>query len=141
DVNPFSRYTWRVTSASPAYGHSFTTDDVKGAQAVYRFTGPTVTWYTVTGPDQGLAAVAIDGHSKGSVNDYAAARHHRVARTFAGLGAGSHTIVITVTGRKGSAKGTGTAVSVDAFRSTSLVSTPNVSYGWARRFASVAFGG
>jgi hypothetical protein len=48
------------------------------------------------------------------VDNYAAAPHNQVARTFTGLGTGRHTVSIAVTGKKRAAA-TGKWVSIDAF--------------------------
>jgi len=135
-------YRWRNVAAAGAFGGSYTTAHLAGSKASFTFSGRSVTWYTVTGTSQGLARVLIDGVPKGTFDQYATTHHDGVARTFSGLAAGAHTISIVVKGQKGSPAGTGTYVSVDAFRTgTNLFSSPNASYSWRKVPAGGASGG
>ena len=131
-------YTWRAIPTTRAWGGSYTTERIAGARATYTFTGTSLKWYTVRGPDQGTATVTIDGLSYGTVNNYRATPLFGGFISFAGLGAGSHTLVITVTGARGSRAGTGTFVSIDAMQpgTAALQKTPPVRYQW--RFAPFA---
>ena len=84
----------------------------------------------------------MDGHKKPVVDNYAAATHYRVARTFRHLGAGAHVISISVLGRKGARAGRGTFVSVDAFKVGSTVTkTPKLSLSWHRIASAKLSGG
>ena len=67
-------------------------EHLAGATASFAFKGKTVTWFTVTGPTQGKASVWIDGHAKGTFNQYAPSMSFRVARSFHHLAKGDHTI-------------------------------------------------
>src|SRR5439155_21505425 len=103
-----------------------------GATAEFAFTGSDVTWYTLVGPDQGRAAVYVDGISAGSFDDYGPTATYRVARSFSGLAPGGHTIRITVLGTR-NAKSTDSKVAVDGFAvGSSTFDTPVVTYGWAQ---------
>jgi hypothetical protein len=108
-----ARYRWRTHASSRAIGGSYEVERTAGAQFALRFSGDSVTWYTVKGPNQGIADVSIDGIGKGSFNNYSSAWTFDVSRTFGGLGAGGHTLRITVTGARSSAS-TDTRVAVDA---------------------------
>jgi hypothetical protein len=123
--------TWRSVTAAKAYGGSFVREAMATATATWRFTGTRVTWWTVTGPNQGRAAVWIDGHFMRIVNNYSATTHYKVARTFTGLGNKAHVIRIVVRGEKGATAGTGTFVSVDAFTANAtLTRTPALTTTW-----------
>ena len=131
-------YSWRAIPTTRAWGGSYTTERIAGARATYTFTGTSLRWYTVRGPDQGTATVTIDGLSYGTVNNYRATPLFGGFVSFTGLGAGTHTMVITVRGAKGSRAGTGTFVSIDAMQpgTAALQKTPPVRYQW--RFAPFA---
>lgn len=123
-------YRWATGSSPSAYGGSYSTERLAGARATYRFTGRSVAWYTITGPDQGFATLSIDGHSVGSYDLYSATRRYHAARAIGGLGSGSHRLVIAVKGTKRSASH-GTFVTVDAFTVDGVLdATPNVEWRW-----------
>jgi hypothetical protein len=135
-------YAWRNVSKSAAYGGSYRVAHLSGETARYSFTGTGVTWYTTTGPKQGKAVVRIDGTAKCTCDLYAAANHFKVARSFSGLSAGTHTLSITVTGTKNK-KSSGRAVASDAIKSAggSVVANPPAVFGWQRFSSSKASGG
>jgi hypothetical protein len=110
-----ARYEWQPVATPQALGGSYTRDHLRGATASFGFTGTAVTWYTVTGPDQGQAKVFIDGTLRATLDQYATTTSYQVPKTFGGLAAGSHTITIEATGQ-GNPAASGTFVSVDAFR-------------------------
>ena len=95
------RYGWHTASSKDAFGRSYVTDHLSGSTASFAFKGKTVTWYTVTGPAQGKASVWIDGHPKGTFNQYAPSTTFKVARSFRHLAPGDHTITIRVLGTEG----------------------------------------
>ena len=135
-------YRWRIAKATKAYGRSYVVESRKGAWASWAFTGTAVTWYTMTAPTQGRATVYVDGVRKASVNNWSAATKWHVARTVKGLKAGRHTLKIVVNGTKGSTKGKGTQVVLDAAKvGTKLVAAPAVTIGWSRSTSSAASGG
>jgi Bacterial Ig-like domain/IPT/TIG domain len=137
-----AKYAWRTVSSSSAYGGSYTIDHLASARASFTFNGPSVAWYTNTGRNYGLAYVYIDGHLKGSFNQYASSTHYKVARSFGGLGSGAHTITMVVRGVKGSSSGTGTDIAVDAFTvGGTRYNTPTATYLWRRSGNSHASGG
>jgi Beta-propeller repeat len=106
---------WRGVSDSNASGGSYRISNVKNDSVTYTFKGTSVTWVTLTGPDQGKAQVLIDGASKGTASLYSATPHWQVQRTFGGLANKAHALVIKVLGTK-NASSTGTSIAVDAFK-------------------------
>jgi bacillopeptidase F len=103
-----------------------------------------VTWVSRKASDQGIAAVTIDGVSKGTVNLYAASPVAQSTRTYSGLPAGSHIITIKNTGTKASAA-TGTNIAVDAFKVgavTTEESSLKITYdAWVGKSSLLAHGG
>ena len=141
-ASPAIRYGWRTTSSTHAFGRSFATDHVPGATASFAFTGKTVTWYTVTGPAQGKASVWIDGHAKGTFNQYAPSTSFKVARSFRHLASGDHTITIRALGTKGAKTATDTQVAVDAIEAGGkVVWSPALTFGWGKAKNAAASGG
>lgn len=131
---------WRVGKATGAYGHSFVTSHDAGSSATRVFKGSAITWYAVKGPNQGLAAVYVDGVRKGTVNNYAAETTYRVGHAIKGLAAGAHRLTVKVLGKKGSRAATGTWVSVDAVKvGTKLTATPTLTMLWTRVTAEGAY--
>jgi hypothetical protein len=136
-------YQWRTITTTSALGGSYTTERLAGAHAVYNFTGTSVEWFTLLGPNQGTAAVSIDGVSYGNVNNYRSTYAYLSSWVFSGLSAGSHTLQITVNGVKGSSAGTGTFIAIDAMRpdSAPLQRSPGLQYTWRVGAYSPASGG
>ena len=133
---------WRPVTASGALGRSYRTERLAGASARFVFTGTNIVWYTVTGPSQGLARVYIDGVLRKTMNNYSSSVRYRVPRAWAGLTAKTHEFKIVVSGARGSTAGTGTFVSVDAFKvGSTLSSTPAAKYTWQRTLLAGASGG
>ncbi len=135
-------YTWRSVAKAGTFGGSFVTDHLKGATASFSFTGTQVAWYTLMGPAQGTASVTIDGHPRGTFNQYATTVNTKVARTFKGLTAGPHSITIHVLGKRGSQAATDAQVAVDAFRAGGkVIWTPALDARWRTVHVSGASGG
>lgn len=133
-------YRWRTVSDSAAYGGTYSTERLAGARATYRFTGRSVYWYTITGPDQGFATVSVDGRSVGTFDQYSSSRRYHIRRSISGLSSGYHRLVVSVKGTKRSAS-RGTYVTVDAFSVDGhLFGTPVVEWKWRIATASAASG-
>jgi hypothetical protein len=107
-------YRWASHHASAASGGAFATIDDPGAAVRFQFRGTAIRWVTVRGPDQGRAAVYLDGKLHGTYDDYAAARMFGVTRAITGLTDTVHTIRIVVLGTSRPAA-TGSWVSGDRF--------------------------
>jgi hypothetical protein len=72
-----------------------------GAQATFAFTGTSVAWLGMRGPDSGIARVSIDGAFVSQVDMFARSYEVHVPVFKAkGLANGSHTLTIEVTGLK-----------------------------------------
>jgi len=131
EESPAVRQGWRVVRSRSAYGRSYAVEHLAGASVSFTFEGRAVTWYTVTGPSQGEATVSIDGRPRGTFDQYADTFHYRVGRSFKLLKGGTHTITVTVLGRKGSANATDRQVAVDAFELRKKVyATPRLAAAW-----------
>jgi hypothetical protein len=91
---------WKLVSADEADGAAARSTLVAGATTTLAFTGTKVTWVTSTGPDQGRAAITIDGRSVATVDNYSAVRLWQVQRVFSGLAYGRHTVVVKVLGTR-----------------------------------------
>ncbi|MFB3739038.1 MAG: GH25 family lysozyme [Candidatus Velamenicoccus archaeovorus] len=140
--SPAITYAWRRLSAPRAFGRSFVVERTAGATASFSFTGNAVSWYTVTGPAQGRAAVSIDGRPRGTFDQFARAARVRVARTFSRLGPGDHRITIRVLGTTTSPGGGDTQVVVDAFGvGSTVVRTPELDLAWGKGRVRGASGG
>ena len=89
-----------------------------GAQATFSFTGTSVKWVGARGPWGGIARVFLDGALvAGMADTYASAeqfQQNAILFSAQGLAAGSHSLMIEVTGTKNAAS-TDTIVAVDAF--------------------------
>jgi hypothetical protein len=137
-----SGYRWSAGRSTKAYGHSYLVESGKGASATVVFSGIAITWFTKTGPAQGRARVYVDGVRKPRVNNWTAANHWHVARTVKGLKRGTHRLRVVVTGTKGSTKGTGTDIVLDAVKvGKTLRATPATVTTWRHVTATAASGG
>jgi hypothetical protein len=140
--SPSVSASWNNVTAASAYGGAYRREHLAGADATYPFTGTSVTWYTVTGPSQGVALVSVDGVAKPAVNNYAATASYRVRRTVGGLAAGAHTLRVVVSGRKGSFRALGTYVALDAIEVGGVrVTNPAFATRWCRTALASASGG
>lgn len=140
--SPAARYGWRRVGSASALGGSYVSEHRAASSASFTFSGTWVTWYTVTGPTFGQAAVYVDGVRKPTVNNYASLVHYRVPRSVSGLKSGTHTLVVVVTGLRGSRIGRDAFVAVDAVRVGSTTwTTPSLRLAWPAAATSAAWGG
>jgi hypothetical protein len=134
-------YTWAVYSTSSAYGGSYWVDQLANASVTFGITGKNFTWYTETGPSQGLAAVSVDGVGIGTVNLYAPTTTYKVARLYRGYASGYHRVTIRVLGQKGSPNGRGTSVSLDQIAANGVFVSPRFVFAWQTVNSNRASGG
>jgi hypothetical protein len=126
-----SSSTWRRKNTASAMGDWLTIDHLAAATAAYGFNGSSITWFTTIGPNYGIADLYVDGVAKATVNCYRSTTAYRAAFTLSGLTSSHHTLVIRVRGVKGSSRGTGSDIAVDAFRvGSTTVNSPAVAYTW-----------
>ncbi|MGB8644471.1 MAG: hypothetical protein WCF84_04490 [Anaerolineae bacterium] len=112
--SPLIQYDgWKGVQNANANGGSYRTSNTTANKVVFKFTGASIRWVTMTGPDQGKATVTI-GATTYTVDLYSATQQWNVNKTYSGLTSGAHTITIKVSGTKNAAS-TGTNVAVDAF--------------------------
>jgi hypothetical protein len=107
-------YRWAVHHASAASGGAFATTDDPGAALRVTFRGTAFRWITMRGPDQGRAAVYVDGKFRVTFDNYAQTRDFRVTAFITGLTDSVHTVRIVVLGTS-KAVSSGAWVSVDGF--------------------------
>lgn len=134
---------WAGRADSAASGGSYRDSARTGSTASFTFSGTSVTWLSRKGPGNGVATVTIDGVSKGKVDLYSATGGP-LARSFSGLAARKHTVVVKATGTRNAAS-IGYAVAVDGFTvgsATTQETAPTVRYDrWAGGTAAAASGG
>jgi hypothetical protein len=115
---------WRRGGFARASSGTLTYSNQPGAAAELRFTGPQVTYVFTKAFNRGWASIQIDGVRREQLDLYAPATEWRQCRSWTGLGPGTHTITVTVTGRS-SQRAMGTYVDIDE-----LVPAESVSCAW-----------
>lgn len=134
---------WRGLSDASANSGTYRVSNTKNDTATFKFTGTSVKWISLKGPDQGKAQVTIDGVNKGTFDLYRSTQS-RFTKTFKGLANGKHKIVIKVLGIK-NANATDTKVVLDAFvvgNSTMQDNASAVQYNkWSGKTNASASGG
>ncbi|MFN8007377.1 MAG: fibronectin type III domain-containing protein [Terriglobia bacterium] len=111
--------SWALSTSYPlswatTLNYSSTTND----KATFSFSGDDVTYVFTKDGFRGIANVKVDGLDKGNLDLYTPSgpnlnKLFQVAKSYSGLGAGNHTIEITLTGTKNGSSG-GFTVDVDA---------------------------
>ncbi|HKV86777.1 MAG TPA: Ig-like domain-containing protein [Candidatus Dormibacteraeota bacterium] len=118
DTDPAITYTpgWLLGNIDSPYSEgTAAVSTASNDQASFVFTGTSVSWIGLRGPQGGIARVLIDGNLAGSVDTYAATDGpQNVLFAQPGLAAGTHTITVQATGTSDPASN-GTAIVVDAF--------------------------
>jgi hypothetical protein len=113
--SPVLSTTWRRIAGSHLSAGHAAVSDLANATLRLTFRGTGITWYTVTGVNQGKAAVFVDGVRKATFDNYATSTSYGVQRVVGNLTDGIHTVKIVVLGKhhKG---GKGNRVTVDRVR-------------------------
>jgi streptogramin lyase len=107
--------TWASNTNFVAWsGGSAMMSNVGTSRATFTFTGTAVSWISVMCEICGIADVFMDGTLAGTVDMYSATREQGAFFNATGLPAGSHTLVIEVTGTKNPVSGDA-YIAVDAF--------------------------
>jgi len=135
-------------------GGSAQESQTAGAQATFTFTGTSVAWLGMRGPDSGIARVSIDGVFVSQIDMFARSYEvHLPVFVAKGLADGSHTLTILVTGLKNTdpqaAMSPFALVIVDAFEVPAQVvshiqdTDPDWSYtaGWTRNDTTRSWSG
>jgi len=105
---------WREVPAKLASGGTYHYSGASGGKASFTWNGTSVDLITSTGPDGGIAAVAVDGVQQGTVDLYSSSPTWHVFKRFSASTAGVHTIQVRVLGTR-DASSSGTDVIVDGF--------------------------
>jgi hypothetical protein len=106
---------WASTAQGAATNGTYRSSSKADATLTVRFSGTSIDWKGALGPAFGKASVRIDGTSQGTFDLYKVAPiSWQTIKSFTGLSAGTHTLVITVLGTKNT-KSTGRTVVVDGF--------------------------
>ena len=109
---------WYTNNSASNSGGSSALASSAGDYAQITFTGTAITWIGVKDSYNGIANVYIDGSLAAAVDTSGGyTQYQQALYTATGLGSGSHTLKIVVTGTPG-APGLGSAIWVDAFRIT-----------------------
>jgi glycine cleavage system aminomethyltransferase T len=118
ETDPSMTYTagWTQGDTNRAWSGGFAAfATTAGTEATFTFTGTSVRWIGLRGPQTGIARVFLDGALVAEVDTFAAAEEVRaVVFTATGLADASHTLTIEVTGLKNAAA-ENTFIVVDAF--------------------------
>jgi hypothetical protein len=103
-ATPAVTYRWQPDSAFDSTIGYVRSDLGPTAQATVTratltFRGTSVSWRTITGPNEGRARVLIDGVDQGVIGNYSATLAG-TSRTYSGLADAVHTITIVVRGTR-----------------------------------------
>jgi glycosyltransferase involved in cell wall biosynthesis len=118
DFDPAIRYRGDWTNSDKFDGpfqHTISFSDVPAAEATFAFEGDALVYMYTKAPNRGLAAIAIDGAAKGTIDLYSPAVEWQSSSRFCCLGPGKHLVVIRVLGQNNS-RSTGQFVDLDGFR-------------------------
>jgi hypothetical protein len=134
---------WRTVADATASGGTYHVSGATGDELDVDFTGTSVSWVTRVGPDQGIAAVRIDGVSMGTVDNGAPVAASKL-RTYTGLADGEHRLTLTVVTVQNSTRGKD-IVFDGLFTDNNIVgdNDPAVIYGiaWGGEYLPDASGG
>lgn len=135
---------WRGVINAAANGGTYRISNTKNDTLTFKFTGKSVKWFSVKGPDQGKAQVRIDGVDKGTFDLYSTTPQYQFIKTFKKLTAGKHTLTLKVLGTKNT-DATDTNVTFDGFivgTATTQDDSPSVVYSkWSGKSNASASGG
>jgi hypothetical protein len=107
--------TWKRPTLKGASGGYVRYTGVAGRRATVSFSGRSVAFVSTLAPNRGIAAIWLDGSFVENVDLYAPAlTTASVVRAYAGLGPGTHTLQVRVTGTRNPSS-TANRVDVDAF--------------------------
>ncbi len=109
---------WATNNTAAHSGGTAVLSMTAGSRATFSFNGAGANWIAYRDEWSGIARVYVDGALLGQVDTYiASTATQAVAYSVTGLVSGIHTLVVEVTGTRGSSSG-GAWVWVDAFEAT-----------------------
>lgn len=105
---------WQHHQADGAFDGTASTSTTANDAVTFAFRGSHLSLRGITGPDEGIGSVTIDGHPAGQPDFYSAQPHANVPLwTSPPLGAGEHIFRLRVTGTK-NPQSSGSGISIDA---------------------------
>jgi hypothetical protein len=133
--DPGLSFRWATQTISGTQGGTVTRERENGATFSYSFEGQRLVWYTMLGPNQGKADVKITRPGRRalfrSVDNQAAQVVKQAPIAFTDLGAGTHTITVTVAGDSTKHEANNQFVTLDALKvGKKTLDDPNVHYTW-----------
>ena len=109
----FSQGNWTATADTNASGGSYMLSTTAGATVTFQFTGDSLVLYRRLRTDGGLVQVSVDGTPRNTISFLFPETRWQVPAVLDNLGAGAHTVVLTVSAKN--LTGPSGAVTVDAF--------------------------
>jgi uncharacterized protein YkwD len=106
--------TWMQPTDARASGGAYAVSNTAGDTVTFQFTGDTITIYRRVDVDGGAATVTVDNNAVGTVTCYFPEQRWQIPAVLDHLGAGQHTVVLTVSGQMPTGS-TGLNVYFDAF--------------------------
>jgi len=113
DARILYRGVWVRGRFSEASRGTLTYSNNPGATLLFRFDGSEVVYVYTKAFNRGIAQIALDGQSQGTIDLYSPSVEWKTAAPFRARGPGPHTLQIQVTGHK-TPSATGAFVDVDA---------------------------
>ena len=109
---------WTPATDANASGGTYVTSSSGGSTVTFKFTGDTLTIYRCMDTTGGQADITIDGVARGTLRFDLYERRWAVPAVLDNLGAGDHTLVLTVNGQQPTLA-SGTTTFIDAFETPS----------------------
>jgi hypothetical protein len=117
--------TWVSIPDSGYYNESSHGSKTAASVASYSFTGTSIAWIGAKSSNRGIASIAIDGVSAGTVDAYSVpSLYQQVLFSRTGLTPGDHTITVTASGTK-NASASDCWIDVDAFIVSAAATPPD----------------
>ena len=111
---PALTYLWARVADASASGGYVARSSTPGAMANLKFRGAGITWYTIMGPNMGIAKIFVDGSLVRTVDLYSATTVHKAGIGITDLSSAPHTVSVQPQSTKNPAS-TGTRVVLDAW--------------------------
>ena len=132
---------WSSVATWSASGGSLHSTSTAGAAVIVKFTGDSIWLVGKTAPWYGKALVSVDGGPEEYVDFYSTSEFYkRAVYTKAGLGAGTHTLVMRCTREKNLAS-SGYTISLDALDVTGSLTQAEAPQGYQQNDANFEYAG